>query len=310
MHLINKDHYGSWAASQLPITTTALIQPSNQSTCLYRIFLATSFCPGISRPGPTHQLSLMAGPTGLFNFTSFACATQLRITVPIPFTTLSNYIEHPFLPFLYFVHHYLGGILFHGLSGNCINRQALSRRLTQHTPHWLTISGLCARVWLFIFTMHTLVGNIDYHLGWVGYLTPNSSGANGIMSTDHSVSTEMERYTTFLLIWQYTHTQTQTNLKLPLKQLEFNSDIGDMKWPLRVFPSANFLPQELLGGRTTFESATQKQRWLLRYSNYIDPCSFNASWSSSLLRLLPCIVRWWCIFVIAIANNRQALGGE
>lgn len=99
MHLINKDHYGSWAASQLPITTTALIQPSNQSTCLYRIFLVTSFCPGISRPGPTHQLSLMAGPTGLFSFTSFACATQLRITVPIPFTTLSNYIEQPFYLF-------------------------------------------------------------------------------------------------------------------------------------------------------------------------------------------------------------------
>jgi hypothetical protein len=43
------------------------------------------FCLGISRPGPIHQLSLMAGPTGLFNFTSSACATQLRITVSIPF---------------------------------------------------------------------------------------------------------------------------------------------------------------------------------------------------------------------------------
>lgn len=167
MHLINNDHSGSWAASQPPITTTALIQPSNQSTCLYRIFLVNSFCPGTSRPGPTHQLSLMAGPTGLFNFTSSACASQLRITVSIPFITLSNYIEQPFI-LLYFVHHYLGGILFHGLSGNCINRQALSRRLTTYTASAQYLWDLRACLAFYFYDAHAgWEHRLSFGMGWL-----------------------------------------------------------------------------------------------------------------------------------------------
>jgi hypothetical protein len=165
---------------------------SNQPTCLHRISVQ------INQP----TLSLMAGPTGLFNFISTACAfRKQRITVTIPFY---NYLITFFLnQLLYFVHIKLFGrnhtFLFHGLSGTVSIDRALSRRL--NNIHRILLRAV---FWTFYcFTMNTLGWEHRiYHLGnGMAYLLPsNPQEQMGIMSTDHSVLTGMERDTMFLLL--------------------------------------------------------------------------------------------------------------
>jgi hypothetical protein len=50
-------------------TDFRLVHPSNQITCFHRIFLAT-FAQAFRDPVNSPTSSLMAGPTGLFDFTS------------------------------------------------------------------------------------------------------------------------------------------------------------------------------------------------------------------------------------------------
>jgi hypothetical protein len=101
-------------------TTPRTVQPSNQPTCLHRITVH------INQPCP-----LWLDRPDSFNFTSIACAfRKQRITVTIPFTTLSNYLFEPTSLLrshqtIWEESHFFVPRSFR----NCINRQALSRRL-------------------------------------------------------------------------------------------------------------------------------------------------------------------------------------
>ncbi|KAJ0142117.1 hypothetical protein HZ326_15070 [Fusarium oxysporum f. sp. albedinis] len=99
------------AACMQNTTAFRLVHPSNQTTCFYRIFLAT-FAQAFRDPVNSPTSSLMAGPTGLFNFTSLHAPFTKRIIVTIPYITLSN---NPFTLSL-LRSSLFGRNLFHGLS--------------------------------------------------------------------------------------------------------------------------------------------------------------------------------------------------
>jgi hypothetical protein len=137
-----------------------------------------------------------------FNFTSTACAfRKQRITVTIPsYNYLITFFEPTSLLRSYqTIWEESHTFLFHGLSGTVSIDRALSRRL--NNIHRILLRAV---FWTFYcFTMNTLGWEHRiYHLGnGMAYLLPsNPQEQMGIMSTDHSVSTGMERDTMFLLL--------------------------------------------------------------------------------------------------------------
>lgn len=134
MHLINQYDTWFWELQVNCNTTTTshhiisrLVQPSNQSTCFHRKTSATTTsCP-----------FWLDRPDSFFTFTSTACAfRKQRITVTIPFTTLSNYLTPFWTNFSTSFNNLFGRninitfyFMFHGLSGTVSIDRALSRRL-------------------------------------------------------------------------------------------------------------------------------------------------------------------------------------